>query len=136
MHLDTVCTMVEADAVVMYPAIQDTLAAFTLRKEDDGVSIRGATPFLEAAADAMGIGKLRVIDTGLDTVTAEREQWDDGNNTLAVEPGVVVAYERNVETNARLEASGIEVLRIAGSELGSGRGGPRCMSCPIARDPL
>ena len=78
----------------------------------------------------------RVIDTGLDTVTAEREQWDDGNNTLAVEPGVVVAYERNVETNARLEASGIEVLRIAGSELGSGRGGPRCMSCPIARDPL
>ncbi|MFM9260970.1 arginine deiminase [Rhodococcus sp. 5A-K4] len=136
MHLDTVCTMVEADAVVMYPAIQDTLAAFTLCKEDDGVSIRGATPFLEAAADAMGIGKLRVIDTGLDTVTAEREQWDDGNNTLAVEPGVVVAYERNVETNARLEASGIEVLRIAGSELGSGRGGPRCMSCPIARDPL
>ena len=92
--------------------------------------------FLEAAADAMGIGKLRVIDTGLDTVTAEREQWDDENNTLAVEPGVVVAYERNVETNARLEASGIEVLRIAGSELGSGRGGPRCMSCPIARDPL
>ena len=135
MHLDTVCTMVEADAVVMYPAIQNTLSAFTIRREDDGVSIRGADPFLQAAADAMGIGKLRVIDTGLDTVTAEREQWDDGNNTLAIEPGVVVAYERNVETNARLEASGIEVLRIAG-RTGSGRGGPRCMSCPIARDPL
>ncbi|ORI27111.1 arginine deiminase [Rhodococcus sp. 1168] len=136
MHLDTVCTMVDVDAVVMYPAIQDTLSAYTIRREDTGVSIRGADPFLEAAADAMGIGKLRVIDTGLDHVTAEREQWDDGNNTLALAPGVVVAYERNVETNARLEASGIEVLRISGSELGSGRGGPRCMSCPVARDSL
>ncbi|MFC4605429.1 arginine deiminase [Rhodococcus kronopolitis] len=136
MHLDTVCTMVDVDAVVMYPAIAHTLTAFTIRREDDGVSIRGAEPFLEAAAAAMGIGKLRVIDTGLDHVTAEREQWDDGNNTLALAPGVVVAYERNVETNARLEASGIEVLRIAGSELGSGRGGPRCMSCPVRRDPL
>ena len=136
MHLDTVCTMVDVDAVVMYPAIQDTLTAFTIRREDRGVSIRGADPFLAAAADAMGIGKLRVIDTGLDTITAEREQWDDGNNTLAISPGVVVAYERNVVTNSRLEASGIEVLQISGSELGSGRGGPRCMSCPIARDRL
>ncbi|MBM7413769.1 MULTISPECIES: arginine deiminase [Nocardiaceae] len=135
MHLDTVCTMVDTDAVVMYPIIQDTLSAFTIRREDTGVTITGAGPFLDAAADAMGIGKLRVIDTGLDNVTAEREQWDDGNNTLALAPGVVVAYERNVETNARLEASGIEVLRISGSELGSGRGGPRCMSCPVARDP-
>src|SRR5262249_53113967 len=74
-----------------------------------------------------------VIDTGLDPVTAEREQWDDGNNTLALAPGVVVAYERNAMTNARLEAAGIEVVRIGGSELGSGRGGPRCMSCPVAR---
>ena len=77
-----------------------------------------------------------MIDTGLDPVTAEREQWDDGNNTLAIAPRLAVAYERNVETNARLEAAGIEVVRIAGSELGSGRGGPRCMSCPIRRDPL
>ena len=76
------------------------------------------------------------IDTGLDPVVAEREQWDDGNNTLAIAPRVAVAYERNDETNARLEESGIEVVRIAGSELGSGRGGPRCMSCPIWRDPL
>ncbi|MDI6630027.1 MAG: arginine deiminase [Rhodococcus sp. (in: high G+C Gram-positive bacteria)] len=134
MHLDTVCTMVDTDAVVMYPAIQDTLSAFTIHREDAGVTIRGGDPFLEAAADAMGIGKLRLIDTGLDHVTAEREQWDDGNNTLAIAPGVVVAYERNVETNARLEASGIEVLRISGSELGSGRGGPRCMSCPVSRE--
>ena len=134
MHLDTVCTMVDVDAVVMYPGVQDSLSAFTIRRDDDGATIDGPTPFLDAAAAAMGIGKLRVIDTGLDNVTAEREQWDDGNNTLALEPGVVVAYERNVETNARLAASGVEVLAISGSELGSGRGGPRCMSCPISRD--
>ena len=125
--------MVDTDAVVMYPAIRDKLDAFTIRRENGDVGIGGPRPFLEAAADAMGIDRLRVIDTGLDSVVAEREQWDDGNNTLAVAPGVVVAYERNVETNARLEDAGIEVLRIAGSELGSGRGGPRCMSCPLAR---
>jgi arginine deiminase len=84
----------------------------------------------------MGIDTLHQIDTGLDPVTAEREQWDDGNNTLALAPRVAVAYERNDETNGRLEDAGIEVVRIAGSELGSGRGGPRCMSCPISRDPL
>jgi arginine deiminase len=137
MHLDTVCTMVDRDAVVMYPAVRDTLVAYPLRPDDGkGVVVSGPVPFLDAAADAMGIERLRVIDTGLDPVTAEREQWDDGNNTLAVAPGVVVAYERNVETNARLEDAGIEVLRIRGSELGSGRGGPRCMSCPITRAPL
>lgn len=136
MHLDTVCTMVDADAVVMYPNIVDSLSAFTISQKGSGVTISSAAPFVDAAADAMGIGKLRVIDTGLDPVTAEREQWDDGNNTLALAPGVVVAYERNVETNTRLADSGIEVLPIAASELGTGRGGPRCMSCPAARDPL
>ncbi|MEU4344578.1 arginine deiminase [Nocardia sp. NPDC023852] len=135
MHLDTVCTMVDADAVVMYPAARESLRAFTIRKESDGrVSMSGSDPFLPAAATAMGIDKLRVIDTGLDGVTAEREQWDDGNNTLALAPGVVVAYERNEMTNARLEEAGIEVLRIPGSELGSGRGGPRCLSCPLSRN--
>ncbi|GHF58855.1 arginine deiminase [Amycolatopsis bartoniae] len=137
MHLDTVCTMVDRDAVVMYPLARDSLVAFTMRPDGDGsLSVSGPEPFLHAAAEAMGIEKLRVIDTGLDPVTAEREQWDDGNNTLALAPGVVVGYERNVETNARLEEAGIEVLPIAGSELGSGRGGPRCMSCPIVRDAL
>ncbi|WP_026360494.1 arginine deiminase [Amycolatopsis nigrescens] len=136
MHLDTVCTMVAHDAVVMYPLARDSLVAYTMRPDGDGsMRVDGPAPFLTAAAEAMGIDRLRVIDTGLDPVTAEREQWDDGNNTLAVEPGVVAGYERNVETNARLEDAGIEVLRIEGSELGSGRGGPRCMSCPIARDP-
>ena len=129
MHLDTVCTMVDRDAVVMYPAIADTLEAYVVTE----AGVTGAEPFLRAAAAAMEIPELRVIDTGLDPVTAEREQWDDGNNTLALAPGVVVAYERNTKTNARLAAEGIEVLPIAGSELGTGRGGPRCMSCPVAR---
>ena len=136
MHLDTVCTMVDVDAVVMYPNIVDTLSAFTIRRVDSGVRIEDEAPFVSAAADAMGISRLRVIDTGLDPVTAEREQWDDGNNTLALAPGVVVAYERNAMTNSRLADAGIEVLAIAASELGTGRGGPRCMSCPAARDPL
>ena len=137
MHLDTVCTMVDRDAVVMYPLLADTLVAFTTTPGADGATeVAGPEPFLLAAARAMGIDRLRVIDTGLDAVTAEREQWDDGNNTLALAPGLVVAYERNIETNRRLEAAGIEVVRIAGSELGTGRGGPRCMSCPVLRDPL
>jgi arginine deiminase len=135
MHLDTICTMVDTDAVVMYPNVAHRLAALAVRAGADGdLEVDGPLPFLEAAARAMGIDQLRLIDTGLDPVTAEREQWDDGNNTLAIEPKVAVAYERNEETNARLADAGIEVLAIAGSELGSGRGGPRCMSCPISRD--
>ena len=132
MHLDTICTMVAADAIVMFPAVADSLAAWTITAD----AITGPEPFLVAAAKAMELDELRVVDTGLDPVTAEREQWDDGNNTLAIAPGLVVAYERNVVTNQALEAAGIEVVRIAGSELGSGRGGPRCMSCPVLRDPL
>lgn len=137
MHLDTVCTMVDVDAVVMYPPVVDSLSAFTIHRDGNGgVRIDDEVPFIDAAATAMGIDRLRVIATGLDPVTAEREQWDDGNNTLALAPGVVAAYERNVETNARLADAGIEVLPIQASELGTGRGGPRCMSCPAGRDPL
>ncbi len=146
MHLDTVCTMVDIDKVVMYPNVAHELQAWTVTSADPGggaadeaardLQVSGPEPFLVAAAKAMGIDTLHQIDTGLDPVTAEREQWDDGNNTLALAPRVAVAYERNDETNDRLEEAGIEVVKIAGSELGSGRGGPRCMSCPIVRDPL
>jgi arginine deiminase len=137
MHLDTVCTMVDTDTVLMYPQVARTLQAYTVVADAEGeIQLDGPAPFLRAAADAMGLDTLRVIDTGLDPVTAEREQWDDGNNTLAIAPRLCVAYERNVETNAQLERAGIEVIRIAGSELGSGRGGPRCMSCPLVREPL
>jgi arginine deiminase len=137
MHLDTVCTMVDVDKIVMYPNVADHLTAHAVTATDDGTPIIAeAEPFLVAAAKAMEIDTLHQIDTGLDPVTAEREQWDDGNNTLAVAPRVAVAYERNIETNTRLEQAGIEVIAISGSELGSGRGGPRCMSCPIARDQI
>ena len=144
MHLDTVCTMVDVDKIVMYPNVADSLQAYAVtiaeRTGPDDTDLRldvaGAEPFLVAAAKAMRIDTLHQIDTGLDPVTAEREQWDDGNNTLALAPRVAVAYERNIETNTRLEEAGIDVIAIAGSELGSGRGGPRCMSCPVSRAPL
>ncbi|ADD46063.1 arginine deiminase [Stackebrandtia nassauensis] len=136
MHLDTVCTMVDVDAMVMYPKVADTLVAYTVTSQDGQPVVAGPSPFLSAAAKAMGIDAVRLIDTGLDPVTAEREQWDDGNNTLAIAPRLCVAYERNTETNRRLSQAGIEVIEIAGSELGSGRGGPRCMSCPIVREDL
>ena len=135
MHLDTVCTMVDVDKIVMYPNVADSLTAYAVTALDDGtLAVADAEPFLVAAAKAMEIDTLHQIDTGLDPVTAEREQWDDGNNTLAIAPRLAVAYERNEQTNARLEEHGIEVVAIRGSELGSGRGGPRCMSCPIVRD--
>jgi len=139
MHLDTIVTMVDVDTVVIYPTMSDTLRAVPLTwhpsaGSDDGIVIGAETSFFAAAATAMGIETLHQIDTGLDPVTAEREQWDDGNNTLAIDARLAVAYERNEQTNARLEEHGIEVITISGDQLGSGRGGPRCMSCPITRD--
>ena len=135
-HLDTICTMVDTDAAVMHPALAYSLTARSISPRADGLRVSHPQPFLEAAALAMGIDRLRVIDTGLYPVTAGYGQWDDGGNTLALGPRLAVSFERNVETNIRLEAAGIEVIRVPGSELGSDRGGPRCMCCPVSRDPV
>jgi arginine deiminase len=134
-YLDTLCTVIDTDTVVMHPAIAFTLTAHTITPRSAGTRVSRPQPFLEAAAQAMGIERLQIIDTGLDPVSGRRGQWDDGNNALALGRRLAVCYERNTETITRLEEAGVEVIRVPGSELGSSRGGPRCMSCAIGRDP-
>jgi arginine deiminase len=134
-HLDTVCTVVDVDTVVMYPRFAFTLTAHTITPRPDGMRVSRPQPFLEAAAQAMGIDRLKVIETGVDPLSSPRRQWDDGGNALAIDRKMIICHERNVETNARLEAAGIQVILVPASELGSHRGGPRCMTCPVAREP-
>lgn len=136
MHLDTALTMVDRDALSVFPYLDEELRSFTLHRVagDGAMKLEENRELFPVVADALGLERLRVLRTPLDRPGAEREQWHDGNNVLAMAPGVVVGYARNVATNAYLADNGIEVVPFEGAELGRGRGGPRCLSCPIVRN--
>jgi arginine deiminase len=138
MHLDTVFTLLDRDKATAYPQVIGGVRAISLRpgSKPGTIDVREDKDLITAVADALGVPKLHVVETGGDVYQQAREQWDDGNNVVALEPGVVVAYERNTFTISKMREAGVEVVTIEGFELGKGRGGGHCMTCPVIRDPI